>query len=113
MLKKFVIINSYKFLFYRLYFLYWCLIYVDSSIVSYVMSLRNDNKLVFDIFHKAIVLYPNVKRIFHSDRGFQYTSKVFKVKLDERGMIQRISRVGKCIDNEPMESFWGTLKAEM
>ena len=28
-------------------------------------------------------------------------------------MIQRISRVGKCIDNEPMESFWGTLKAEM
>lgn len=77
------------------------------------MSLRNDNKLVFDIFHKAIVLYPNAKRIFHSDRGFQYTSKVFKVKLDEQGMIQSILRVGKCIDNGPMESFWGTLKAEM
>lgn len=85
----------------------------DSSIVSYVMSLRNDNKLVFDTFDKAIALYPNAKPIFHSDRGFQYTSKVFKVKLDEQGMIQSMSRVGKCIDNGPMEAFWGTLKAEM
>ena len=24
-----------------------------------------------------------------------------------------MSRVGKCIDNGPMEAFWGTLKAEM
>ena len=24
-----------------------------------------------------------------------------------------MSRVGKCIDNGPMESFWGTLKCEM
>lgn len=77
------------------------------------MSLRNDNKLVFDTFDKAIALYPNAKPIFHSDRGFQYTSKVFKVKLDEQGMIQSMSRVGKCIDNGPMEAFWGTLKAEM
>ena len=24
-----------------------------------------------------------------------------------------MSRVGRCIDNGPMEAFWGTLKAEM
>lgn len=24
-----------------------------------------------------------------------------------------MSRVGKCIDNGPMEGFWGTLKSEM
>lgn len=24
-----------------------------------------------------------------------------------------MSRVGKCIDNGPMEAFWGTLKVEM
>ncbi|WP_338487945.1 IS3 family transposase [Ruoffia tabacinasalis] len=24
-----------------------------------------------------------------------------------------MSRVGKCIDNGPMESFWGTIKEEM
>ena len=49
----------------------------------------------------------------HSDRGFQYTSKQFKLKLDEAGMIQSMSRVGRCIDNGPMEGFWGTLKSEM
>ena len=24
-----------------------------------------------------------------------------------------MSRVGKCIDNRPMEAFWGTIKSEM
>lgn len=27
-------------------------------------------------------------------------------------MIQSMSRVGKCIDNGPMESFFGTIKEE-
>ena len=69
----------------------------------------NNNKLVFDTFDKAIKLNPDARPIFHSDRGFQYTSKQFKFKLDQVGMIQSMSRVGKCIDNGPMEAFWGTL----
>ncbi|WP_242947309.1 IS3 family transposase [Clostridium haemolyticum] len=28
-------------------------------------------------------------------------------------MLQSMSRVGKCIDNGPMEGFFGTLKTEM
>lgn len=85
----------------------------DKSIVAYTISFRNDNKLVFDTFDKAIALNPTAKPIFHSDRGFQFTSKVFKFKLDQQGMIQSMSRVGKCIDNGPMEAFWGTIKSEM
>lgn len=27
-------------------------------------------------------------------------------------MTHSMSRVGRCIDNGPMESFWGTLKCE-
>ena len=27
-------------------------------------------------------------------------------------MVQSMSRVGKCIDNGPMEGFWGILKRE-
>lgn len=84
----------------------------DKSIVSYVLSNSNNNKLVFDTFNKALESNPEAKPIFHSDRGFQYTSKQFKFKLDQAGMIQSMSRVGKCIDNGPMEGFWGTLKAE-
>ncbi|MDR4223924.1 IS3 family transposase [Heyndrickxia coagulans DSM 1 = ATCC 7050] len=48
----------------------------------------------------------------HSDRGFQYTSKGFKCKIDAVKMTQSMSRVGRGIDNGPMESFWGTLKCE-
>ena len=84
----------------------------DKSIVSYVLSNSNNNKLVFDTFDKALASNPGAQPIFHSDRGFQYTSKIFKFKLDEAGMIQSMSRVGKCIDNGPMEGFWGTLKSE-
>ena len=85
----------------------------DKSIVAYTISFRNDNKLVFDTFDKAIALNPTAKPIFHSDRGFQFTSKTFKFKLDQQSMIQSMSRVGKCIDNGPMEAFWGTIKSEM
>ena len=85
----------------------------DKSIVSYVIGHSNNNKLVFDTFDNAVQKYPNAKPLFHSDRGFQYTSKVFKAKLDKQGMTQSMSRVGRCIDNGPMEGFWGTLKAEM
>ena len=85
----------------------------DRSIVAHVISKSNNNKLVFDTFDIALAANPGAQPIFHSDRGFQYTSKIFKFKLDEAGMIQSMSRVGKCIDNGPMEAFWGTIKSEM
>ena len=85
----------------------------DRSIVGYILSNSNNNKLVFDTFDQALANNPGAKPTFHSDRGFQYTSKLFKFKLDQAGMIQSMSRVGKCIDNGPMEGFWGTLKSEM
>lgn len=85
----------------------------DKSIVSYVMSPSNNNNLVFETFDVAVQRYPDAKPLLHSDRGFQYTSKIFRVKLDGQGMTQSMSRVGRCIDNGPMEAFWGTLKVEM
>lgn len=84
----------------------------DNSLVAYKMASFNNNQLVLDTFEEAIHKNPDAKPIFHSDRGFQYTSKVFKVKLDGQGMIQSMSRVGRCIDNGPMEAFWGALKSE-
>ena len=55
----------------------------DNSIVSYVLGHSNNNKLVFDTFDLAIERNPNAIPLFHSDRGFQYTSKAFKLKLDK------------------------------
>lgn len=81
--------------------------------VAYVVSARNDNRLVFKTFDKAIAANPSAKPIFHSDRGFQYTSKVFKKKLEKQDIEQSMSRVGHCIDNGPTEGFWGIIKSEM
>ena len=85
----------------------------DRYPVSYVVSCRNDNRLVFKTFDKAIIANPDAKPIFHSDRGFQYTSKVFKKKLENQEMQQSMSRVGHCIVNGPTEGFWGIIKSEM
>jgi transposase InsO family protein len=85
----------------------------DNSIIEYELSFKNNNQLVFKMFDRATNKYPKAKPIFHSDRGFQYTSNIFKSKIEEAGMIQSMSRVGKCIDNGPMEGFFGTLKTEM
>ena len=85
----------------------------DKSIVAYRIGSSNNNQLVFDIFDAAVRKYPDAQPLFHSDRDFQYTSKVFRAKLEAQGMTQSMSRVGRCIDNGPMEAFWGTIKAEM
>ncbi len=85
----------------------------DRSVVAYVVSSRNDNKLVFDTFEQAVQANPNAQPLFHSDRGFQYTSRVFRLKLLQQAMEQSMSRVGHCIDNCPTEGFWGIVKSEM
>lgn len=85
----------------------------DKSIVSYAIGRHSTIQLVFDTFDAAVRKYPDAKPLFHSDRGRQYTSKAFRVRLDGQGITQSMSRVGRCIDNGPMEAFWGTLKAEM
>lgn len=85
----------------------------DRSIIAYEISGRNNNQLVFNTFEKAMNLNPGVQPLFHSDRGFQYTSKVFKYKLESNGLTQSMSRVGRCIDNGPIEGFWSIIKTEM
>ena len=84
----------------------------DRRIVSFVIRDSNNNALVFDTFDEAIKKNPNAHPLCHSDRGYQYTNRLFHNKLEKAGMTQSMSRVGKCIDNGPMEGFWGILKRE-
>jgi transposase InsO family protein len=85
----------------------------DNSIVAYVLGHSNNNPLVFETFDKAVAANPDASPLFHSDRGFQYTSKIFKKKLDDFKAVQSMSRVSRCIDNGPIEGFWGIIKSEM
>ena len=84
----------------------------DRRIVAFVIRDSNDNPLVYDTFDAAVAANPDAHPLFHSDRGFQYTNRTFHAKLETAGMTQSMSRVAHCIDNGPMEGFWGILKRE-
>jgi len=51
--------------------------------------------------------------IFHSDRGSQYTSKVFRDALTDLDLRASMGRIGSCFDNAVAESWFATLKTEI
>lgn len=84
----------------------------DGSIVAYEISHHNDNPLVMNTIKKALEANPGATPIIHSDRGSQYTSKEYRYLTTQAGLTRSMSRVGKCIDNAPIESFFGHFKTE-
>ncbi len=51
--------------------------------------------------------------MIHSDQGFHYTNPLYIEKIKELNMVQSMSRKGNCIDNAPIESFFGHLKDDV
>ena len=51
--------------------------------------------------------------VHHSDRGCQYASGEYRKALEGAGVRCSMSRKGNCWDNAVVESFFGTLKAEL
>ena len=84
----------------------------DRRIVSFFIRDTNDAALVHSTLDLALEAAPGVRPLLHSDRGSAYTTQIFHDKLAAAGITQSMSRVGKCIDNGPMEGFWGILKRE-
>jgi putative transposase len=56
---------------------------------------------------------PSRGLIAHSDRGVQYASEPYQAILARHGLRCSMSRRGNCLDNAPIESFFGTLKNEL
>ena len=73
----------------------------------------NNNNHVFQTLDRALEANPSAQPLFHSDRGFHYTNKNLRTKIEQAGMTQSMSRVAHYLDNGPMEDFWGILKLEM
>jgi transposase InsO family protein len=84
----------------------------SNRVVSWKFGASNNNQLVFSNLREALEENPYVTPMIHSDRGYQYTSYGFRKIIESRGLTQSMSRVGKCIDNGPMEGFWGKIKSE-
>ena len=56
----------------------------------------------------------NLKEVLiHSDQGFHYTNPLYIDMVSDLSMVQSMSRKGACIDNAPIESFFGHLKDEV
>jgi len=51
--------------------------------------------------------------LIHSDQGFHYTNPEYALRVKALEMIQSMSRKGNCIDNAPIESFFGHLKDDV
>lgn len=51
--------------------------------------------------------------LIHSDQGFHYTNPQYVEKIKGLNMIQSMSGKGNCIDNAPIESFFGHLKDDV
>ena len=86
----------------------------NKEIVSYSIS-RNPNFVqTIDMLNKAFSKYIDLSHlIFHSDQGWQYQMSHYHKLLRERGITQSMSRKGNCLDNSPMENFFGKMKNEM
>jgi len=58
-------------------------------------------------------LKPYQEAMIHSDQGFHYTNPEYIQKVKALKMIQSMSRKGNCIDNAPIESFFGHMKDDI
>lgn len=85
----------------------------SNKIIAYQFGLSNDNPLVLKTFKQIQSKLIAGETLIHSDRGYQYTSHAFARFIKDNKVIQSMSRVGKCIDNGPMENFFGIIKSEM
>jgi putative transposase len=84
------------------------------KVVGWSLAERMTASLVCDALDSAVRLRrPPPDLVFHSDRGSQYASHVFRRRLARHRMRQSMSRRGNCWDNAVAESFFATLKKEL
>ncbi|WP_242320141.1 DDE-type integrase/transposase/recombinase [Bacillus cereus group sp. BfR-BA-01349] len=81
--------------------------HVPSSLrmVIVYQTLDNLKERLGEIIHPEALL--------HSDQGIHYTHPEFQKRVREMGIRQSMSCRGNCLDNAPMESFFGHMKAEL
>ncbi len=80
--------------------------------VAWNVSTRPDMKLVTETMSQ---IKPSLitNTLIHSDQGFHYTNPNYIKIIHKMGMKQSMSGKGSCIDNAPIESFFGHLKDEV
>lgn len=73
-------------------------------VLGTIEGLRNNAALPLESLRNILI---------HSDQGFHYTNPQYIEQVKKMNMVQSMSRKGNCIDNAPMESFFGHLKDDV
>jgi putative transposase len=87
----------------------------SGEVVGWNLSKHIGMEVVMDTLEhmKVTTSLPLTNVLIHSDQGFHYTSPRYINMVKSLGMVQSMSRKGRCIDNAPMESFFGHLKDDV
>ncbi len=85
------------------------------EILAYHVSPSLQMEIVYHTLEKWKVrlggtIHPEA--LLHSDQGVHYTHPEYQKRVKEMGLRQSMSRRGTCLDNAPMESFFGHMKDE-
>jgi putative transposase len=85
----------------------------NREVVGWSMGSTLEAGLVLRAIEGAMLKVDDeAKIIFHSDRGSQYASKVYREYLENKNMIPSMSRSGNCYDNAYVESWFASFKKE-
>jgi len=86
----------------------------NGEIISYELSESPNFEQVANMLSKSFKkIGNNTNLILHSDQGWQYQMKQYQRLLNEKGIIQSMSRKGNCLDNAIIENFFGVIKSEL
>lgn len=88
----------------------------SSEIVAHRVSASLGMDLSLDVVRQLATRVDREQlngALMHSDQGFHYTHPFFSKQLADLGIVQSMSRKGNCLDNAPVESFFGHMKDEL
>jgi putative transposase len=84
------------------------------AVVGWSIDVTATTRLTLAALQSAVQKRrPTERLLHHSDRGCQYTSGVYRQRLEALGITVSMSRTGNCWDNAVAESFFATLKNEL
>lgn len=85
------------------------------EILSFSMNHRPDLNVVMESLTRVLPILKEAKyrTTIHSDQGWHYQHQKWVKTLKRNKIFQSMSRKGNCLDNSPMENFFGILKQEM
>ena len=80
-----------------------------------IVGWHIDKRMTSDLIGRALMMAINLRQpraglVFHSDRGSQYTGKLYQSLLASFDIRPSMGDVGACWDNAVIERFFGSLK---